>query len=228
MPACRKGPVTVRCPNGHENPENYQYCGECGALLSATGSASVPAVTQPLGSTPVAQFQIPPANRPQAQSDELLGPATGPSSSRRYFWVILGVVGTVISIVVIIVLIEHLTSNENSPKSSPSYRGPVSGSEDEWLDAICATGTFVDAGGDLPDAAQGTGFCKARFGQGSISIGKYDSDFKMRNALAQTAKTYYVSGIESDGTVIVFAVDTSQLALKPLTKFGFTINAVRH
>lgn len=60
-----------------------------------------------------------------------------------------------------------------------------------------------------------------------ISIGQYDSDYKMRNDLVLTRENYYASAIESDGTVMVLAVRGAPVELQPLTQFGFTINSVQ-
>ena len=114
----------------------------------------------------------------------------------------------------------------------PEPRAPehdaVSGSENDWLSALCYLGTFSSTGSDLPNATQGSGFCSAKSGSDIISIAKYDSDFAMRNALAQSPKYFYGSGIEPDGTAIVFAVGKNSSALQPLTQFGFSINKVQH
>lgn len=34
--------MTIRCANGHENPEGQQYCGGCGALIELPGSVTCP------------------------------------------------------------------------------------------------------------------------------------------------------------------------------------------
>ena len=41
------------CPNGHENPEHDQYCGECGAPLAATNpGARIEMLDEPSADAP--------------------------------------------------------------------------------------------------------------------------------------------------------------------------------
>jgi hypothetical protein len=78
-----------------------------------------------------------------------------------------------------------------------------SGTQDNWIESVCITGTFVDGQGGLPGNSGG-GLCRAKAGQGFINITQFDSDYKMRNGIAMMRVDYYVSGIETDGTVIAF------------------------
>lgn len=121
-----------------------------------------------------------------------------------------------------------LTSSHEASSSSESSQPPagmVSGYQDLWIESVCVTGSFVDGRGGLPGSTAG-GLCRSRSGQGVINISQFDSDYKMRNAIAMVNIRYYVSGIEPDGTVIAFSTLTggSADALRPLTQFGFTIN----
>lgn len=128
--------------------------------------------------------------------------------------------------IVLVVVGLSLTSSRSSSQSGRTGMtlGSVTGTQDEWIGSVCKTGTFADGRG-LPDAT-GKAMCLPKSGMGYILIGQYDSDFKMRNALAQVGTTYYVSGIEPDGTIVVFAVNqgAGSSILEPLTQFGFTIN----
>jgi len=38
----------VHCPNGHENPGDYKYCGDCGARISASDGTAVVTPSQQL------------------------------------------------------------------------------------------------------------------------------------------------------------------------------------
>jgi hypothetical protein len=104
--------------------------------------------------------------------------------------------------------------------------GTVTGGEMDWVNAVCRLGTFMDGRSTLPDAT-GKGFCQAKNGGDYVSIGEYDSDYKMRNALVLTQERYYASAIGPDGTVVVLAVRGSASELQPLTQYGFTINSVQ-
>jgi hypothetical protein len=125
-------------------------------------------------------------------------------------------------------------SDQSNGSSSPSP-GRVTGTSDEWIESVCKTGSYQDGEGG-PDTVGGAN-CSTKDGSGEILIRQYDSDFKMRNAVAQLFKLrqdkYYASGIDSDGTIEVFFADSGDLfafsggsssILEPLTQFGFTIN----
>jgi len=60
------------CPRGHENPDHYRYCGECGAPVIGEDSGSPATPSQPGGDATVPQIQTtPPFMRqpaPQAHS----------------------------------------------------------------------------------------------------------------------------------------------------------------
>jgi hypothetical protein len=98
----------------------------------------------------------------------------------------------------------------------------ISGNRNDWLDAVCELGTLEEGVGGFANA-KGTGACRARAG-GIALIGLFDSDYAMRNSLAQVGMSSYASAIEPDGTVFVIAVRSdTPTALSPLTGFGFEI-----
>ena len=158
------------------------------------------------------------------------GPPPG-DAARRKLWIFLGVaVGVIVlvAVVVAVTVVKHgSASGGTSAGGGSSSSGTVTGTEDNWFEAVCKTGTFMDHGGNLP-GARGRGFCIPRAGRTpSISIGQFDSDYKMRNAVAAASMTYYVAGVEPDGTVICFAIYGKDASpLEPLTQFGFTVNTV--
>lgn len=164
----------------------------------------------------------PPRSRPP-QWGPPQPPQSGPQRripSQRTLWLVVAGVGALIAVIVVVLVSSN--SSDSSTSSSGTARR-VTGTEENWIESVCRTGTFVDGEG-LPDA-NGRALCKAKNGWGIIAIGEYDSDFKMRNAIAVLRKKYYVSGIEPDGTVVVFVADQGGASiLEPLTQFGFTIN----
>lgn len=150
------------------------------------------------------------------------------SPSQRKVWLVVAGVGVLIAVIVVVVVLSvtRSGSSNQSSSSNPSSSTPggVTGTQDEWMASVCRAGSFRDGQG-LPDASSGSGICHATTGDGWILMGKYDSDFKMRNALAQRGIKNYASEIDSDGTEMVFAAyQGGASVLEPLTEFGFTIN----
>jgi hypothetical protein len=151
------------------------------------------------------------------------------NQSRRKFWIAVTLVASV-GIGILGAIAWYAAAREGSHSSAGSVvksaQGTVYGGEMDWVNAVCQLGTFIDGRGTLP-AATGKGMCRAKNGTDYISIGEYDSNYKMRNDLVMTREGYYASAIETDGTVVVLTVRSSPTELEPLTKFGFTINNVQ-
>ena len=118
-------------------------------------------------------------------------------------WLAVAGVGALCAVIVVVVVLSITLSGNSNQSNNGRTPGTVTGTQDEWFESVCKTGTFVDGRG-LSDASGGSAMCLPKTGTGYILIGKYDSDFKMRNAIAQRHMKYYVSGIEPDGTVIAF------------------------
>ncbi|MCV7175444.1 hypothetical protein [Mycolicibacterium sphagni] len=132
-----------------------------------------------------------------------------------------------VAVVIAAVVTGPASTNEagHSGGGNQPVPGTVSGTQDNWIESVCVTGSFVDGQGGLPGSTGG-GLCRSRSGRGAISISQFDSDYKMRNGIAMMHVRYYVSGTEPGGTVIAFAAvgGGSADALEPLTQFGFTVN----
>jgi len=133
-------------------------------------------------------------------------------------------VAAALVVVVVVILVIAVSSHSDSGKASHSGTpGSISGSTEQWVEAVCRTGTFADR--NPPPDAEGGALCMPKSGSGVITIGQYDSNFKMRNAIAMLQAKYYASAITSDETVWVFAVMAGDASiLEPLTQFGFRIN----
>lgn len=206
------------CPNGHSNPEHYRYCGTCGSPLLSIPSeqAANPAAQAPSGTL-----------RPQK--------AVSPRRIRRisgggWFAIAVGVVAIVVVLVIVLTSTTHGTtggSGDATSASSPSGGSEISGTQDEWLDAVCLPGKFHD--GTIFPGATGGGFCSARNGSNLnvvVHITQWDSDFKMRNSLLAYRMTYYAS-CSSGNSLTTFSVNQRDPSpLSPLKKFGFTVHPV--
>jgi hypothetical protein len=134
--------------------------------------------------------------------------------------------GAAVLVVVLIVVIAASNSGGSANNSGGSGGTHVSGSRDDWLQAVCKDGTYRIPTSDMPvfNGATGAGVCLARSG-GTIFVGQWDSDYMMRNAFTMSRLRCYAAAREGD-TVTAFAPapNASERALEPLTQFGFTIH----
>jgi hypothetical protein len=149
-------------------------------------------------------------------------------SGGGWFAIAVGVVAVVL--VIVLTSTTHGTtgsSGDATSASSPTGGSEISGSQDEWLDAVCLPGKFHD--GTIFPGATGGGFCSARNGSNLnvvVHITQWDSDFKMRNSLLAYRMTYYAS-CSSGNNLTTFSVNQRDPSpLSPLKQFGFTIQAV--
>lgn len=168
----------------------------------------------------------PPYGTPQHVAPPLAPP---PRKPIRRTWLLLpgAAVLTIVVVVIAVVATRSSSSNEAGQPGAASqpHPGMVSGTQDNWVESVCITGTFVDGQGGLPGSFGG-GLCRSRSGHSILNISRFDSDYKMRNGIAMMQVKHYVAGIEPDGTVISFSTlrGGSADALEPLTQFGFTVN----
>jgi Protein of unknown function (DUF2510) len=234
-------PVTVTCSNGHRNSDASKFCAECGTPMgTAAGhpsesddtSAWPPdrsATTESLGMTAFRTAPTPPKS-PSITAPHRPSRTWPPSAGRPSQKTLLFLAGAAVLIVIVVVAVvatRPSKSNQSAGDASQSGLSAISGTQDNWIESVCVTGTFVDGEGGLPGNSGG-GLCRAKGAQGMINISQFDSDYKMRNGIAMMHVQYYVSGIEPDGTVIAFSVlgaGGSPTALEPLTQYGFTVNS---
>jgi len=140
---------------------------------------------------------------------------------QRWIWIAIGSACALTIVVVAVIALS--TRSDSGTTNSQNTAGTITGSSEQWIESVCRTGTFAE-GHPLPGAESGA-LCIPKGGSGAISIGTFDSDFRMRNAIAMLRMRYYASSKSSDGTVWVFAVMAGDASiLGPLTQFGFTIN----
>jgi hypothetical protein len=120
------------------------------------------------------------------------------------------------------------TSGQDVEVAAPVQR-TISGTSDDWLSAVCEPGRFFDRGSSMPGAVGGA-TCSPRIATGNpnslIWITQFDSDFKMRNALAARLTKYFAS-TEHNGLLWTFSViENDPSPLRPLEQFGFSIEPV--
>lgn len=165
--------------------------------------------------------------------------ANRPNSPQRPGRILAVVLGLLVLAVVVFGVVRLIVSESPDPATADSGSGSafddqmdtadvesIAGVRDDWIESVCKTGTFVDGHGGLPGSSGGA-LCQARVGRGDyITMSQFDSDYKMRNALAMAQIDYYVSGIEPSGEFVCFSVlpGSSSRPLEPLIQFGFTIN----
>jgi hypothetical protein len=149
--------------------------------------------------------------------------------NKRPGLVIIGVTGAVLLVVLIVVAIVASGShNSGSPGAGSVRSGGVSGSRDDWLQAVCRQGTFFDGGTTSFRNATGTGSCMpAERSAQRIWIGQWDSAYLMRNDMIPGHAIRFYAWGQQDTLFTAFAVhDVNTASLEPLTQFGFTIDAV--
>jgi hypothetical protein len=131
-------------------------------------------------------------------------------------------------VVLVAVLVAVIAANNfggSASHSGGSGRSHVSGSRDDWLQAVCKDGTYRTPTSDMPvfNGATGAGVCLARNG-GTIFVGQWDSDYMMRNAFTMSRLRYYAAASDGDTVTAFASLQRSEKALEPLTQFGFTIS----
>lgn len=118
----------------------------------------------------------------------------------------------------------------NTPAPT-DHRKKVSGSDREYLEAVCQPGGFVDGiktTSGMFNGALGGGTCtEPRAGGSDIFMTQWDSGDKMERTMANLAMCY-VAATNSDGSEItVLSVVSnggdSAAALNPLAQFGLTV-----
>jgi hypothetical protein len=222
------------CPNGHQNPHDYRFCGGCGAPIGA-----------PTWATPSPQLQgsWPAHDDPPTSLD---GPAAAPDGrpphAKRGGWfgwpigaqiataaATLAILCVVISVFAVVV--KGAFGADDSSTTAPDVA--TASTLDDWERAICLPGTFQDgaAAGFLPNAT-GTARC---FSQGSrrvpLLIGQYSASFALENDMAAMRAVYATTTAANGETVVFLAyaisddagVQAARSALSPLTQFGFQI-----
>ncbi len=119
-------------------------------------------------------------------------------------------------------------SGQDVEVDAPTQR-TISGTSEDWLSAVCELGRLYDKGTSLPGAVGGA-ICAPRITTGNpntlIRIAQFDSEFKMRNALAARL-TKYAAVTEYEGLIWTFSIiENDPSPLQPLEQFGFSIESV--
>lgn len=110
--------------------------------------------------------------------------------------------------------------------SAPSSSNRLSGSMDEWRDAVCVPGLYRD--GTRFQGALGGGYCVTQVGalRSEMWISQWESDSDVLGALGVWKQRYVATG-KGDGLITAFSVvDQEPTALRPLEQFGFVIRPV--
>jgi len=147
----------------------------------------------------------------------------GRRRSRKTLWI---GAGACVALLVLIVALALGSKSEDSGHAAHNDR--IAGSFDDWLQAVCQTGTYLNGGAVPFRNATGSGNCRPSNGPRvyRVFIANWDSDFAMRNDMVAGRVHYYVAGRNGD-LITAFAVQgPSSAPLEPLTQFGFTINTI--
>ena len=99
----------------------------------------------------------------------------------------------------------------------------VTGTNEDWLDAVCQPGTFND--GSWMPAALGGASCQSRGSNVAVLFTQWDSNFKMNNSMLQLLQCYS-SVIHDNGDIEAFSFMRNSAPSNPLAglrQFGFTL-----
>ena len=112
-----------------------------------------------------------------------------------------------------------------SAATETSSKDSISGTADDWLEAICRPGKFKDGiniNGGIFNGSLGGGMCwEPVAGRGTVYFTQWDSNFKMRNSMEQL-RMCYTSAIDPSGLISTFSVNgADNRPFQPLAQFGF-------
>ena len=129
---------------------------------------------------------------------------------------------------------DHLATSataDHPDASAPTdHRKKVSGSDKEYLEAVCQPGGFIDGiqtTSGMFSGALGGGTCtEPRAGGSDIFMTQWDSGDKMENAMTNLAMCYVAAtngnGSEITALSVISNGGAGAAALRPLAQFGLT------
>jgi hypothetical protein len=166
-------------------------------------------------------MSYPPSHPPQGPQQQPLGQPRNSGQTKVLF------IGGAVAIVLLLVVVGVMVVANKSGDSSSSGQPQISGSRDDWLQAVCQNGTFQTPTSVLPvfRNATATGVCLSSAVSGAtLFAGQWDSDYMMRNDFTGARLHYYSAGTNGSGVIGFAPLQGGERALQPLTKFGFTVN----
>lgn len=119
--------------------------------------------------------------------------------------------------------------DESSRPDAAGDAGSITGTAEDWLQAVCVPGKYRDGvatSSGIFNGSLGGGLCfeGVTGSEGGVFFTQWDSNFKMRNAM-ELARMCYASAIDESGMISTFSVSRNKANsgdLEPLTQFGFT------
>lgn len=118
-------------------------------------------------------------------------------------------------------------ATEIAPPTAATAADP---SMDDWLEAVCAPGTYGASSNVLKNSITRPMSCRTPTRNGRapiISIGTYDSNFLLKEDLHATNYGHVATATLTDGRIVIFAltrgVVSPEYFLNPLKEFGFDV-----
>lgn len=118
------------------------------------------------------------------------------------------------------------TTTALTPSLSSADPKSISGSLDDWQQAVCATGSIITGGRKMfPNSIAG-GHCKSKASGRPILIGEWDDNYLMQNDITLFSGGSYVSAKNGQSVIDLVTPVPGDSALQPLTQFGFVVNPI--
>lgn len=182
---------------------------------------------------------IPPAGQTDPRPTEGNRESSAPPFPWKWIAITIGVFLAAILLLVIGFTIgsqdEDANETQVAPSTpatevAPSTPAEADSSMDDWLEAVCAPGTYGASSNVLKNSITRPMSCRAPTRNGRapiISIGTYDSNFLLKEDLHATNYGHVATATLTDGRMIIFAltrgVVSPEYFLNPLTEFGFDV-----
>lgn len=113
-------------------------------------------------------------------------------------------IALVISTMALIAVAVALWTREDPPSAATQAASTTS--PQEWIEAICATGTYQNGrGGNVLTGSTGAATCYTETSQASVFVGTYESQFRFENAAANFSQNgAYAARTDASGQLWVF------------------------
>lgn len=174
---------------------------------------------------------IPPAGQTDPRPTEGNRASSTPPFPWKWIAIIIGVFLAATLLLVIGFTIGSQEGDANETQVAPSTPATEADSSmDDWLEAVCAPGTYGASSNVLKNSITRPMSCRtpARNGRAPIiSIGTYDSNFLLKEDLHATNYGHVATATLTDGRMVIFAltrgVVSPEYFLNPLKEFGFDV-----
>lgn len=153
-----------------------------------------------------------------AVTARLLRKHTPMKSTRSTLKMLLAIVTATFGIV--------LTTTMGATSSASADPKSISGSLDDWEQAVCATGSVVTGGRKMFPNSVGGDHCRSKASGRPILIGEWNDNYLMQNDITIFRGGSYVSAKNGQSVIDLVSPVPGDSGLQPLTQFGFVVNPI--